>query len=65
VIYVEEITVIRVSKETRAILRNLGKKGESYDAIIRRLIEYYDQGNKAAMALERAWSGEIKRGKED
>ena len=33
-----EITRIPVSKETRATLKALGSKGESYDAVIRRLI---------------------------
>jgi len=32
-------TSIRVSKETVAVLRDLGRKGETYDDIIRRLIE--------------------------
>jgi len=35
---VSENTTVIVSKETRDTLRALGRKGESYDAIIRRLI---------------------------
>ena len=34
-----EMTTIQVSKETREMLKELGKKGETYDDIIRRLIE--------------------------
>jgi predicted CopG family antitoxin len=34
-----ETTVIKVKKETREMLKSLGRKGESYDDIIRRLIE--------------------------
>ncbi len=30
---------MRVSKETRDMLKEIGKKGETYDDIIRRLIE--------------------------
>ena len=32
-------TTIAVSKETKEMLRKLGEKGESYDSIIRSLIE--------------------------
>ncbi len=35
----KELTTIQISKETREILKELGKKGETYDDIIRRLIE--------------------------
>jgi len=34
-----EITTIQLSKETRDQLKELGKKGETYDDIIRRLME--------------------------
>ena len=34
-----EVTTIQVSKETREELRELGKKGETYDQLINRLIE--------------------------
>ncbi|MGC9435306.1 MAG: DUF7557 family protein [Methanomicrobiales archaeon] len=33
------VTTIAVSEETREILRTFGEKGETYDQIIRRLIE--------------------------
>ncbi len=32
-------TSIRITKETVALLKERGKKGESYDAIIRKLLE--------------------------
>jgi len=35
----KELTTIQISKETREMLKELGKKGETYDDIIRRLIE--------------------------
>jgi len=34
-----EITTIPIMKETRDALKMLGMKGESYDALIKRLIE--------------------------
>ena len=32
-------TMIRISKEARDMLKAIGKKGETYDEIIRRLVE--------------------------
>lgn len=32
---------ISVKPETREILKTLGRKGETYDEIIRKLIEFY------------------------
>lgn len=34
-----QATTIRISKETRDELRQLGRKDETYDTLIRRLIE--------------------------
>ncbi|MCZ7362792.1 MAG: hypothetical protein O8C58_05605 [Candidatus Methanoperedens sp.] len=34
-----ELTTIPIMKETRDALKMLGMKGESYDALLRRLIE--------------------------
>lgn len=42
--YKREITRIPVTLETRAKLKDLGKKGETYDAVIRRLIEKGEAG---------------------
>ena len=39
----EEWTQIKVKKETRKALFELGKKGESYDTIIRRLLKKSEQ----------------------
>jgi hypothetical protein len=35
----EEAVIIKVKRETREMLKSLGKKGETYDEIIRRLVE--------------------------
>ena len=35
----KEITTIQISKETRDKLKELGKKGETYDEIIKRLLK--------------------------
>jgi hypothetical protein len=34
-----EYVIIKVKRETRDALKSLGKKGETYDDIIRRLID--------------------------
>ena len=33
-----EITTIQISKNTRDLLKALGKKGETYDQVIRKLL---------------------------
>jgi len=33
------LTTIAITKETREQLKNLGKKGESYDHLLRRLLK--------------------------
>ena len=35
------MTTIPIKKETRDMLKELGKKGETYDEIIRRLIDLW------------------------
>ena len=37
---------IRVKVETKKRLDEIGKKGDTYDDIIRRLLEYYEKSNK-------------------
>jgi len=34
----EDVTTIQLSKETRDRLKELGRKGETYDEIVRRLL---------------------------
>jgi len=36
-----DITTIRLKKETREMLKEVGRKGETYDEIIRRLVELW------------------------
>mgnify|MGYP000448040562 CR=1 FL=1 len=43
-----ELTTIQISKETREMLKELGKKGETYDDIIRRLIELARRAERQA-----------------
>ncbi|MBS7252020.1 MAG: hypothetical protein KIH08_15715 [Candidatus Freyarchaeota archaeon] len=40
----KDLTTIQLSKTVRERLKNLGKKGETYDDIIRRLIEIAESG---------------------
>jgi hypothetical protein len=35
----DNITTIQIQIETRELLKKLGHKGESYDSLVRRLIE--------------------------
>jgi hypothetical protein len=35
----EELTTIKIRKETRDVLKSVGKKGETYDEIINRLLD--------------------------
>jgi hypothetical protein len=37
-----ELTTIQIKKETREKLKKLGVKGETYDMIIVRLVDFYD-----------------------
>ena len=39
-------TTIRVSRETKEKLVNIGKKNDSYDDIIRRLIENFEMNEE-------------------
>ena len=38
-----ETTIIPLSKETRDLLKRYGQKGETYDELIRRLLEMAEQ----------------------
>lgn len=35
----EELTSIKIRKETRDVLKSVGKKGETYDDIINKLLD--------------------------
>jgi hypothetical protein len=41
-----EITTVKLSKKTRDRLAELGSKGETYEDIIWRLIEFYKKNSK-------------------
>jgi transcriptional regulator len=38
-------TTIQISRETKTKLNELGKKGDSYDAIIQKLLKNYDENH--------------------
>ncbi|MFA4860667.1 hypothetical protein [Methanoregula sp.] len=40
------LTTIKIQTETRDKLADLGKKSESYDTILNRLIEFYREHSK-------------------
>lgn len=37
----DEVTTVKVSKHTKAKLSELGRKGETYEEIIQKLIHFY------------------------
>ena len=41
-----DVTTIQITKETREMLKSLGRKGETYDEIIRRLIALAEKAEK-------------------
>ncbi|WXG46490.1 MAG: hypothetical protein WED05_07515 [Candidatus Atabeyarchaeum deiterrae] len=45
----EDITTIQISKETREILADMGKKGDTYDIIIKKLIEMVKKCSKGEL----------------
>ena len=38
-------TTIQVSKETKSKLNEIGKKGDTYDSIIQKLLENFEDAN--------------------
>lgn len=38
-------TTIQISRETKTKLNELGKKGDSYDTIIQKLLKNYDENH--------------------
>lgn len=42
----EEITTVKVTKQTRDRLAEIGNKKETYDDIISRLIDFYEKNCK-------------------
>ena len=50
-------TTISISKDTRALLQDFGKKSESYDDIIRRMVNYIKLQDEASEFMrEEGWS---------
>ncbi|MCK4477408.1 hypothetical protein KAU88_02630 [Candidatus Bathyarchaeota archaeon] len=43
----KELTSIKIRKETRDVLKSVGKKGETYDSIINRLLDRVLRRKKA------------------
>ena len=41
----DKITTIRVKRSTRDALDAIGERGESMEAIILRLLQFYNEGN--------------------
>ncbi len=46
ILITDELTTIQLKKSTRELLREIGKKSETYDSVVLRLIGYYQQKEK-------------------
>ena len=39
----KDITTIQIKKQTRKKLENFGKKGETYDELINRILDFFEK----------------------
>jgi len=46
-----KLTTIALRPQTRNRVRAAGKKGETYDALLNRLLDWYDAGKEAGFEL--------------
>ena len=42
-----QMTTVKIKRETKKMLADLGKKEDTYNDVIVRLIEFYHENNKA------------------
>ena len=54
VYFMDEVTTVKVTKRTKAKLSELGKKDETYEQIIRKLIEFYTNNSSGQHKRSRA-----------
>jgi hypothetical protein len=45
-ILVKQMTTVKVRRETKKMLADMGKKEDTYDDVIMRLIEFYNKNSK-------------------
>ena len=53
-VLMSQITTVKVTKKTREKLAELGKKNETYEDIIERLIEFYANGMQVKNSRRKA-----------
>jgi len=53
-VLMSQITTVKVTKKTREKLADLGKKNETYEDIIERLIEFYANGMQVKNSRRKA-----------
>lgn len=46
----DEVTTVRITKRTRERLAELGRKKETYEEIIQRLIEFYKKNSQKSQS---------------
>lgn len=54
----EEVTSLRVSRETRNRLSVIGSKDDTFDKIIQRLIDFYENGGEMTRLTSRKRAGQ-------
>jgi hypothetical protein len=55
---VEEVTSLRVSRETRNRLSVIGSKDDTFDKIIQRLIDFYENSGEMSPLASRKRAGQ-------
>jgi len=54
----EEATSLRVSRETRNRLSDIGSKDDTFDKIIQRLIDFYENSEELSLPASRKRAGQ-------
>jgi hypothetical protein len=49
ILYVVNISTIGITRDTRELLKTLGKKGDTYDMLIRQLVNIMIENNKDSL----------------
>ena len=58
--YMADTTTIKIQKSTRDRLANIGTKRETYDAILQRLMDFYEADGKIKRDDSRRAKGAVK-----
>jgi len=45
--FLDDVTTIKITRKTRSRLADIGRKNETYDIIINRLIDFYKKNSRS------------------